>query len=197
MPKTKTTNKEIGAGKVSGERSPEPEYRQRIASFLKKELGARPELALPRLVKIVINVGVGRKDEKEIENITKHAEIITGQKCVPKKAKKSIATFKTRQGMTVGIACTLRGSRMYDFLGRFVNITLPRLRDFRGIDSGSIDSSGNLTIGLKEHIVFPEIVGEDVKTPFGLEITLVTNYRSKKEAELLFEALGVPFKSRQ
>lgn len=147
-----------------------------------------------KLVKIVINTGVGRREPKDIELIQKHLELITGQKCVPRKARKSISTFKTRKGQTVGLSCTLRGKRMRDFLERFLKVALPRLRDFRGIDPKSVDSSGNLTFGFKEHIVFPEIVGEDIKAPFGFEVTLVTNAKSREEAMALFKALGIPFK---
>lgn len=157
--------------------------------------GGKNVMAEPRLVKIVLNTGVGRKsEEKELEIIRKYFELLSGQKCVAGKAKKSIASFKTRKGMTVGLVCTLRGSRMRDFLYKLVNVTLPRIRDFRGIDLKSVDSSGNLTIGLKEHTVFPEIISEEVKTPFGLEVTLVTNAKSRDEAIALFKALGVPFK---
>ena len=164
--------------------------------FLKKELGVKHDIALPRLLKIVVNTGVGRKEEKDIEAVSKHFEMISGQKCVPRKAKKSIATFKTRTGMTVGLSCTLRGARMYDFLERLISVAMPRLRDFRGIDSGSVDRSGNLTIGFKEHIVFPEIIGEDIKVPFGFEVTLVTNAKSRDEALILFKALGMPFSKK-
>ena len=127
-----------------------------------------------RLIKIVINTGIGRKDEKEIESIRRHLELISGQKCVSGRARKSIASFKTRKGMTLGLICTLRGRRMLDFLNKLINITLARIRDFRGIPEKSVDLSGNLTIGFKEHIVFSEIASEEVKWPFGVEVTLVT-----------------------
>jgi len=169
-------------------------YKEKVADKLKKELGLKNALACPRLIKVAVNTGVGHKEEKDIELVAKHLEMITGQKCAPKKAKKSIATFKTRKGMVVGLSCVLRGDRMYDFLERLISVALARIRDFRGIDPKTIDSSGNLTIGFKEHIVFPEIAGEDIKIPFGLEVTLVSNSRSKTEAEALFRALGVPFK---
>lgn len=169
-------------------------YKENALSRLEKELGPKNRMAYPRLVKIVVNSGVGRREEKEIELIMRQLEMITGQKCAPRKAKQSIATFKTRKGMIVGLSCTLRGNRMYDFFERMISIALPRIRDFRGIDPKTIDSSGNLTIGFKEHIVFPEIAGEDVKIPFGLEATLVSSAGSKKEAEAFFRVLGIPFK---
>ena len=165
-----------------------------MATVLKKELGLKNALASPRLLKIVVNIGVGRREEKDIEIIKKHLEMITGQKCSLRKAKKSIASFKSRKGMVVGLSCALRSGRMYDFLEKLLNITFARIRDFRGISPKSIDSSGNLTYGFKEYIVFPETAGEDVRTPFGLEVTLVTSAKTKEEAFALFKALGVPFR---
>ena len=149
-----------------------------------------------KLIKIVVNAGVGRRDEKEREIIVRHLELITGQKCVLRKARKSIATFKTRQGMVIGLSCTLRGRRMRDFLERMINVALARLRDFRGIDHESVDSSGNLTLGFKEHIVFPEIAGEDIKAPFGFEVTLVVNAKTRDSASAFYKSLGVPFSAK-
>lgn len=170
------------------------QFLKSVLPALQKELGLRNKLAAPRLVKIVVSTGTGRKDSKEAEGIQKNLETITGQRCVGRQAKKSIATFKTRKGMTVGFVSTLRGRRMYDFLEKLVNVALARLRDFRGLDPKSMDSGGNLTIGFKEHIVFPEIAGEEVKTPFGLEITLVVKAGSKEQALALYKALGLRFK---
>ena len=169
-------------------------FTKNIRPKLAKELGLKNELASPHLVKIVLNTGTGRREAKDIELIQKQLELIAGQKCVSREAKKSIASFKTRKGMAVGLSCTLRGGRMYDFLSRLVNISLARLRDFRGLDPKIVDSSGNLTIGFKEHIVFPEIAGEDVKTPFGLEVTLVVKSRLRDQALAFYRALGLPFK---
>ncbi|MBI5787192.1 MAG: 50S ribosomal protein L5 [Candidatus Niyogibacteria bacterium] len=165
-----------------------------VKSKLAQELGVKNEFALPRLVKIVLNTGTGRREAKDVELIQKQLELISGQKCVARQAKKSIASFKTRKGMAIGLSCTLRGRRMYDFLLRLINISLARLRDFRGLDVKLVDSSGNLTIGFKEHIVFPEIAGEDVKALFGLEVTLVVKSRSREEAIAFYRALGIPFK---
>jgi len=120
--------------------------------------------------------------------------MIIGQKTSPRPARISIASFKSRQGMIIGYAATLRGKRMYDFLSRLINVAMPRSRDFRGIPETSVDSSGNLTIGIREHIAFPEIIGEDVKTIFGLEATLVSNAKSREEALEFYRDLGVPFK---
>ncbi|MEK7599342.1 MAG: 50S ribosomal protein L5 [Patescibacteria group bacterium] len=171
-------------------------YQDKVAIRLKQEFKIKNDLSLPRLLKIVINSGVGRREEKEIEAVQKYLEIITGQKCVFRKARKAISTFKTRKGQVVGLSCTLRGKRMYDFLDRLINAALPRLRDFRGIDPKSIDSEGNLTLGFKEHIVFPEIAGEEVKTFFGFEITLTVRASSREQAEALYQALGIPFSAK-
>jgi large subunit ribosomal protein L5 len=171
-------------------------YQDKIAGWLKKDAGIKNNMSLPRLLKIVVNSGVGRREEKEIETIQKHLEMITGQKCVFRRARKAISTFKTRKGQIVGLSCTLRQKRMYDFLDRLINAALPRLRDFRGIDPKSIDSKGNLTLGFKEHIVFPEIAGEEVKTIFGFEITLVAKTASRDQAEALYQALGIPFSAK-
>lgn len=169
---------------------------KKIASALQKELNIKNTMALPKISKVVINVGLGRaiKDEKFLEVVLRDLALISGQK--PKKtvAKKSIANFKTRKGMVVGAAVTLRGKRMNDFISRLINIALPRTRDFRGISLKSLDKSNNLTIGLKEHIVFPEVSGEEVKNIFGLEVTVVVKSKNKEEAVALYKILGFPIK---
>ncbi|MBI2038726.1 MAG: 50S ribosomal protein L5 [Candidatus Niyogibacteria bacterium] len=169
-------------------------YRTVVVPQLKRELSKTSVLAVPRLTKIVVNTGVGRRDEKEREAIARALGLIVGQKVAPKKARKSIAAFKTRIGLVIGFGTVLRRARMYDFLERLIRVAIPRLRDFRGIDPRSIDESGNLTLGFKEHSVFPEMIGEDAKPAFGFEITLVTNARTRHDAEALFRALGIPFK---
>ncbi len=171
------------------------EYREKIIPDLKKELGVKSSMAVPRLQKIIINVGVGRmvRDEKNVEQVVSDLALITGQKPVPTTAKKAIASFKTRIGMVLGYKITLRGKRMYDFLERLLKIALPRTRDFRGISTDSI-SGNSLTIGIKEHIVFPELSTENVKNIFGFEITLVSNAKTGKQSFALFRSLGVPFK---
>ncbi len=172
-------------------------YEKKIIPFLKKELGAKSVMALPRLEKIVVNIGLGRalKDEKFMEIALRDLALITGQKLKTTPAKKSIANFKIREGMIVGAVATLRGARMYDFLSRLVDIALPRSRDFRGLDPKSIDQSGNLTIGMKEHIVFPEIKGEEVRNIFSFEITFVVKAKNRDEAVALYKALGIPLKN--
>ncbi|MDO8574771.1 MAG: 50S ribosomal protein L5 [bacterium] len=163
---------------------------------LQKELGIKNILALPNLQKVVVNVGLGRalKDEKFLEVALRDLGLITGQKPRATLAKKSIANFKTREGMVIGAMVTLRGRRMHDFISRLVNIALPRTRDFRGIGAKSLDKNNNLTIGIKEHIVFPEVSGEEVKNIFGFEITLVVKAKNKSEAIALYKSLGFPIK---
>lgn len=153
-------------------------------------------MALPRVLKVVINIGLSRalKDEKFQQIVMRDLALITGQKPKNTLAKKSIANFKTREGMIIGAMVTLRGARMYDFISRLVNIALPRTHDFRGIDPQSLDQKGNLTIGVKEHIVFPEISGEEVRNIFGFEITVVVKAKNKEEALVLYKALGFPMK---
>ena len=146
--------------------------------------------------KVVVATGIGsKKDDKErIANIEKSLMLITGQKPKVNQAKKSIATFKLREGMPIGYSVTLRGKRMADFLEKFINVTLPRVRDFRGVNPKLIDESGNITVGLKEHIVFPEASGEDIRSAFGAGVTIVTKAKNKKEALKVLEFIGFPFK---
>lgn len=153
-------------------------------------------LAVPKIKKAVLNVGIGKfsKEDAKVSEIENSLAEITGQKAVKTRARKAIAGFKIRQGQEVGITVTLRKGRMWDFIGRLVNTTLPRIRDFQGIEPKAIDSGGNLNIGIKEHIVFPEIVPEKVKNLFGLQITIVTDARKKEEAKELFKLLGFPIK---
>ena len=153
-------------------------------------------MAVPKIEKVIVNIGLGRalKDEKFLEIALRDMALITGQKLKTTLAKKSIANFKIREGMIIGAVATLRGQKMSDFINRLVKIALPRTRDFRGIDAKSIDKSGNLTIGVKEHIVFPEIKGEEVRNIFGFEVTIVVKAKNKEEALALYKTLGFPIK---
>ena len=171
-------------------------YKKKIILTLQKELGVKNILALPKIEKVVINIGLGRtlKDEKFLDIVMRDIALIAGQKPKTTLAKKSIANFKTRKGMVIGATVTLRGQRMYDFISRLINIALPRTRDFRGINVKSLDKNGNLTIGVKEHIVFPEIKGEEVRNIFGFEITVVVKAKNKEEAVALYKAIGFPIK---
>lgn len=162
---------------------------------LKGPMGYKSAMQSPRILKVVINTGVGStKDKKKLELIEDRLAKITGQKAAPRPAKVSIANFKSRQGDIVGYQTTLRGQKMIDFLERFIRVALPRSKDFKGISINSLDEMGNLTIGIKEHTIFPETADEDLKDVFGLAITITTTARDKKEAEAFFRHIGVPFK---
>jgi large subunit ribosomal protein L5 len=144
-----------------------------------------------------LNVGTGtaiKKDKNKNEAIAERLAKITGQKAVLRGAKQSISSFKVRQGDPIGAMITLRGSRMYAFLEKFLNVALPRTKDFRGIKRSAVDNIGNLTIGIKEHTIFPETADEDIRDVFGLSITLVSTAKTKEEGLAFFELLGVPFK---
>lgn len=170
-------------------------YQTEALPKLKKAFAYPNDLAAPRLVKVVVNVGIGSalKDPKHLEAVERGIAQITGQRPVRRNARKSISGFKIRRGMTVGISVTLRGPRMDDFIDRLVNIVLPRVRDFQGLDPKCFGQSGSCTIGLREQTVFPEASAEGVDHPFGLEITIVTTARTAPEGLALLRALGFPF----
>lgn len=157
-------------------------------------------MAAPRMKKIVINTGTGtaiKKDKNKNDAILDRLAKITGQKGALKDAKQSIASFKIRQGDPIGIVVTLRGQRMNAFLEKLINVALPRTKDFRGIARQAVDNIGNLTIGVKEHIIFPETADEDIRDVFGMSVTLVSSARNKKEGTAFFELLGIPFKKEE
>ena len=160
---------------------------------LQETFGYTSPMQGPRVQKVVVSSGVGKKrDKKQIELIENRLAKITGQKSSARAAKTSIAAFKVREGDTVGLQVTLRGARMYDFIDKLVHIALPRTRDFRGLSAKAIDDMGNLTIGLKDHTIFPETSDEDLKDVFGFAVTIVTTAKSKPEAEAFFRHLGFP-----
>lgn len=168
-------------------------YQKKVVPLLEKEFNYTNRLAVPKILKVVVNTGVGRiSDEKQREVVQKSLDVITGQHALPRRAKKAIAAFKTRIGQVIGYSVTLRGQRMYEFLDRLVGAALPRTRDFKGIPTSAFDAKGNLTIGIKEHIVFPEMIGEDVRFMFGLEVTVVTTAKSREEGRALLKGLGFP-----
>ena len=177
-------------------------YQKEAIPALIKKFSYKNIMASPRLKKIVVNIGIGKlvggktgqDREKTIAQVADDVAAITGQKPVLTKARISIASFKLRKGMVSGAKVTLRGRRMEDFLDKIIHVVLPRSRDFRGIDKKCVDSMGNLTIGFKEHIFFPEISPEKVRVPLGLEVTVVTSVKNREEALELFSLLGVPFK---
>lgn len=160
---------------------------------LKETFGYTSTMQGPRILKVIVSTGVGKKrDKKQLELIENRLAKITGQKPSLRPARMSIASFKVREGDTVGMQVSLRGARMYDFIDKVIHIALPRTRDFRGLKASAIDSMGNLTIGIKDNTIFPETSDEDLKDVFGLAITIVTTAKSKAEAEAFFRYLGLP-----
>lgn len=172
--------------------------RQQLAyEELKERFHYASPMQAPRITRVVISSGVGKKrqDPKSIEVIQDRLAKITGQKAATRAARMSIASFKLREGDTVGLQVTLRGQRMYDFLDKLIHIALPRTRDFRGLSPKAIDDMGNMTIGIREHTIFPETGDEMLKDVFGLAITIVTSAKTKEEAEALLREIGLPLQS--
>jgi large subunit ribosomal protein L5 len=169
-------------------------YREEIVTRLKDDLTLRNVMEVPRPEKVVVNMGVGEasRDAKELEGALKDLTTITGQKPSLRRARKSIATFKIREGMPVGASVTMRGDRMWDFLDRLLSIVLPRIRDFRGLNPSSFDGRGNYSLGLTEQLVFPEIDYDDIDMTRGMNITIVTTARTDDEGRALLKALGFP-----
>jgi large subunit ribosomal protein L5 len=174
-------------------------YQQEVVPALRKQFNYSSVMQVPRLKKIVLNMGVGDAvlDPKFLEAAVTDMTAITGQKVVVTKAKKSISNFKIREGMAIGCAVTLRRRHMYEFLDRFANIAIPRIRDFRGLEDKGFDGRGSLTIGIKEHIIFPEINYDKVLKIRGLNVTFVTSARKDEEAYALLKELGLSFKRRE
>lgn len=162
---------------------------------LREEFGQKNHFALPRLRKVIINCGLGqlRGNQKQIEALVHGLALITGQKPVLKRARKSVSSFKIREGEPIALSLTLRGQRMYDFLERLIRIALPRVRDFRGISRNQLDGRGNVTIGIREFAVFPEIRPEEFELAHGLEATIVTTAQTNREGEALLKRCGIPF----
>lgn len=176
------------------------EKEEGVFEKMKSDFHYKNSMAAPKMVKVVLNVGTGtaiKKDKNKNEAIEMRLAKITGQKGALRGAKQSVASFKVRQGDPIGIIVTLRGKRMYAFLEKLINIALPRTKDFRGINPSAIDNVGNLTLGIKEHTIFPETADEDIKDVFGLAITLVSTAKNKKEGKAFFELLGIPFKKEE
>ena len=164
---------------------------------LKKEFGYTNLMQSPRLVKVVVSIGIGSlKDKKKVELIIDRLTKISGQKPAVRTAKKSIASFKSREGDPVGLQVTLRGAMMFGFLDKLINIALPRTKDFRGISKLSVDDMGNITIGLREHTIFPETSDEELRDVFGFAVTICTGATSKEEAVSFLTALGIPFSKK-
>ena len=171
-------------------------YEQRVRPRLMEQFGFTNPLRVPRIEKVVVNVGLGEapKNQKLLESIVAELEAITGQKAMVTRARKSIANFGIRQGMPIGAMVTLRGVRMYEFLDRLINVAIPRIRDFRGVPSRSFDGRGNYTLGIKEQMIFPEIEYDKVQQMHGMDIVLVTSTEKDDEAYALLREMGMPFR---
>jgi len=172
-------------------------YQQQVVPSLQKELGCENIMQVPRLSKIVVNMGLGEATQnvKILESGSSELAAITGQKPIITKARKSIANFKLREGQPIGCAVTLHGERMYEFFDRLVNVALPRVRDFRGVTDRSFDGRGNYSLGIREHVIFPELNLDKIEQVKGLTVSVVTTARTDAEGRALLRALGMPFRS--
>ena len=172
-------------------------YREEIRAKMKEQFGYKNDMQIPKIEKVVLNMGLGEgvADKKKVQAAIAELELIAGQKPLPTKSKKSIAGFKLRDGMVIGAKVTLRRDRMFEFMDRLVNIALPRVRDFRGLNGKSFDGNGNYAMGLKEHIVFPEIDYDKVDQVRGMDIVVQTGAKTDEEAKALLAALGFPFRN--
>lgn len=173
-------------------------YRNEVLPALQAEFGIKNKLAVPRLEKIVVSMGLGKavQNRQIIEQASQELALITGQRPVVCKARKSVSNFKLRKGMPIGIKVTLRGKRMYEFLDRLISIAIPRVRDFRGLDPSGFDGTGNYNMGVSEQTVFPEVPIDKVQFQQGMNITIVTTTDDDKKAYSLLEKLGMPFRKR-
>jgi large subunit ribosomal protein L5 len=172
-------------------------YNNEVVPALIKEFGYTSAMAVPKIKKVVLNMGIGEAifNIKVLDKAAEELSLIAGQKAVIRKAKKSIAGFKLREGMPIGCSVTLRRDRMYDFLDKLFNVTLPRVRDFRGLPNKSFDGRANCSIGIKEHIIFPEIEYDKIDKVKGLNITIVTSGKTDEEGMFLLRSLGMPFRN--
>lgn len=172
-------------------------YFQEVVPQLKKDFGYRNDLQVPRLLKIVVNMGLGEaiQNIKIIDHAVDELALITGQKPIITRARKSVSNFKLREGMPIGCAVTLRRQHMYEFFDRLVNIALPRVRDFRGVSGKSFDGRGNYTLGIREQIIFPEINYDKIDKIRGMNITIVTSASTDEDAKVLLKNLGMPFRN--
>jgi large subunit ribosomal protein L5 len=170
-------------------------YNNEVAPKLRREFGITNVMAVPRIVKVVCNIGIGEaaRNAKLLDQAVDELAAITGQKPVIRRARKSIAQFKLREGMQIGCSVTLRRERMYEFLDRLINIALPRVRDFRGLAPKGFDGRGNYTLGIKDHLIFPEVDYTKVEHPKGMNVTVVTTARTDDQARFLLQEMGFPF----
>lgn len=169
-------------------------YNKEVVAGMKKKFDLKNSFEVPKIEKVVVNVGIGKfiKDSNMVKDVTNTLTTIVGQKPLVTKARQSIAGFKIREGLEVGLKVTLRGPRMWAFLDRVVGAAIPRIRDFQGIKASSVDGSGNLNIGIKEHVIFPEILPENVKNMIGMQVTVVTNAGDREKGMELFRMLNFP-----
>ncbi len=207
--KDSTEKQPKGAKKEAAKAAPEKEikinsrlgnvYKSEIVPALSKKFGYKSIMQVPKLVKIVVNMGVGAavSDQKILEEAVKDLETITGQKASIRKAKKAISNFKLREGVNIGAIVTLRREIMFEFMDRLINIALPRVRDFRGLSDKSFDGRGNYTLGIKEQIIFPEINVDKITKVFGMDITFVTTAETDNEAYELLQSFGFPFRKKE
>jgi large subunit ribosomal protein L5 len=172
-------------------------YLQEVLPQIKKEFGYKNNLQVPKVTKVILNIGLGEaiQNIKVIDHATQEMGLIAGQKPIVTRAKKSISNFKLREGMPIGCSVTLRRSRMYEFLDRLMNVTLPRVRDFRGVSGKAFDGRGNYTLGIKEQIIFPEINYDKIDKIRGMNITIVTTAQTDEEARSLLKLMGMPLKN--
>lgn len=179
--------------------SAKTKYEEKAVPKLMETFGYTNKMALPKLRKLVVNVGTGKilKEAEKVEEVVRALADITGQKPVKTKAKQAISGFKTREGLEIGVKVTLRGKRMWSFIDRLVSVALPRTRDFQGITRSSVDGHGNFSIGIKEHTIFPEIVLERVKHIFSLQVNISSGAKNQAEGEVLFRELGFPIQAEQ
>ena len=197
MPRSRTSEREATDGSVALE-SYSPRLKdayERLRPQLKEQLGVASIMQVPRIEKITLNMGVGeaKTDAKQLDQAIEELTIIAGQRAQVRRARKSIAQFKIREGMPVGAKVTLRGARMYEFLDRLISIALPRIRDFRGLNPNSFDGRGNYSLGVREQLIFPEINYDDIQQVRGLDVTITTSAETDDQAHALLSALGFPF----
>ncbi len=188
--------KETAAKTSTAQNRVKKQYEEEVVPYLMKKFGYASVMQVPKIEKIVINTGLGdiKDNQKSMQMVENELKLITGQKPIYRKATKSVANFKLREGMPVGLKVTLRGKRMYDFYDKLVSIALPRVRDFRGVSDKAFDGRGNYSVGLKEQLIFPEIVYDQVEKIRGMDVCIVTTAKTDEEARELLRALGMPFK---
>ena len=198
MAEKKTAKKETATKAAAPENTQrvKAQYEKEVVPYLMQKFGYSSVMQVPKLDKIVINTGLGdiKDNQKSMQTVEKELTLITGQKPIYRKATKSVANFKLREGMNIGLKVTLRGKRMYDFYDKLVSIALPRVRDFRGVSDKSFDGRGNYALGLKEQLIFPEITYDQVEKIRGFDVVIVTTAKTDEEARELLRALGMPFK---